>query len=331
MVDLFARLCDPDQLAAVARQTVRGKRRRPDVAGFLFERERELRRIGDELSAGTWRPRPFTLLWFRDPKPRVIGRAPVADWIVHAAVAGLCETRFARSFSDIDFACRAGLGTHRAVLRLLRLQRRHRFALHLDIRSYFPSIDPDRVLAQLAARIRDRRFLAVVERILQSGRGLYDSMRARRHARMDADWPPRGRGLPIVAVTSQLFAAHVHLMHFDHFVKRELRVPGYVRYVDDLFLFGDRRAELRACREAVAAYLSERLDLRLKHPDARILAGAGHLDALGFRICRTGIEPLPAAWRRLRGRIGEHCRAERPDRAELERSLASRGAHLFFG
>ena len=42
-------------------------------------------------------------------------------------------------------------------------------------------------------------------------------------------------GLPIGNLTSQFFA-NFHLERFDHFVKQELCVPGYVRYVDDFKL-----------------------------------------------------------------------------------------------
>ncbi len=48
----------------------------------------------------------------------------------------------------------------------------------------------------------------------------------------------RPRGLPIGNLTSQ-FRANVYMNPFDHFVKRELRCEGYVRYVDDMLLFGD--------------------------------------------------------------------------------------------
>jgi hypothetical protein len=49
----------------------------------------------------------------------------------------------------------------------------------------------------------------------------------------------RPRGLPIGNLTSQFFA-NVFLDSLDHFVREELRVPGYVRYADDLVLFGCR-------------------------------------------------------------------------------------------
>lgn len=328
---LFARLIDQDHLDAAVQQTVKRKRRRADIAWFLFNREREVEDLQRRLADGTWRPWQFTTLLLRDPKPRIIARASVRDRVVHNAVTMLCEPIFLRASSEADIACRRGGGQHRAVLRLLEALRAHRFVVHLDVRSYFASIDLARLQGQIARRIRHPKFLAVVGRILDSGRGLYDDPAARRFARMDASWPPPGRGLPIGAATSQLFAAHVHLAGFDHWVKRGLKVPAYVRYVDDMFLFGDSRRELRQWREQVRAYLANELDLRLKHEGAPILSCRGHLDALGMRLRRGWVEPLPVTWRRLRRCVGDYVRYGRPGLAALERSLAARAGAMFFG
>lgn len=335
--DLFARLTEPDHLAAAAERTVRGKRGRADVAWFLFDRERQLRTIGERLAGGTWAPQRFRLLLLRDPKPRVIARATVPDRVVHSALAMLLEPIVLRSASETDFACRAAaggrrFGQHRAVLRLLRGLRAHRFVLHLDVKSYFPSIDLDLLRTQLARRVRDAAFLGVLDRVLRSGAGLYDSPVARRHARLDADWPPRGIGLPMGAVTSQLLAAHLYLQAFDHWVKRSLRVPTYVRYVDDMFLLGDSRAELRAWRAAVAEYLWDHLHLRLKHDSAPVLPCRGHLDGLGVRIRRGGLEPLPVTWRRLRNRLWCQMLGEGAlDAGSLRQQFASVVGHALFG
>ncbi|HEY5311090.1 MAG TPA: RNA-directed DNA polymerase [Pirellulales bacterium] len=53
----------------------------------------------------------------------------------------------------------------------------------------------------------------------------------------------RPKGLPIGNLTSQFFA-NVLLDPIDHFIKEELRVPGYVRYADDLLKFGDDKRQL---------------------------------------------------------------------------------------
>jgi hypothetical protein len=247
--NLYARLCDSEHLELAATATVRGKRRRPDVAWFIFRRDAELARIQEALQGERYRPGPVELVTIRDPKRRLIARVPIADRVVHTALVMLMEPIINRSLVADAFACRKGLGTHRAVIRLMQLMRSHRYAVHLDIRAYFPSIDLTILRRLLAQRIADRRFVAVVDQVLSARSGIYDDPHTRHEAGLDPDWPPTGRGLPIGAYTSQVFAAHVYLNGLDHWIKRDLKVPGYLRYVDDMFLFGDRRCLLRDWRD----------------------------------------------------------------------------------
>ena len=330
--NLFVRLCDPDHLDRAFAATARGKRRHCDVAWFLFRRDGELARLRSELEAERWTPQGVELVRIRDPKPRLIARTPIADRVVHTALVQLMEPVFLRRMVDDAFACRPGYGTHRAVLRLLEYLRRFRFAVHLDVKSYFPSVDLGILRRLLAGPIRDRRFLRVVDGVLEAGAELYRRPEVRAAAGLGDAWPSPGCGLPIGAYTSQLFAAHVYLDGLDHFVKRQLKVPGLCRYVDDIFVFGDRRADLRAWRRAVGEWLARERRLRLKHPEARILSCRGHLDALGYRITRGGIEALPRALRRLRRRVRGEMRARGPtsERVDLGRSVASTAGVVLF-
>lgn len=227
-----------------------------------------------------------------------------------------------------DFACRPGFGTHRAVLALRGAMRRHRFAVHLDVRAFFPSVDLDILRRLLTARIDDPALMAVLDLVFECGRSVYTDPEVRRFARLTDDWPPPGRGLPIGASTSQLLATHVYLMALDHHIKRVLKVPSYVRYGDDICCFGDRRADLRAWRAAIGQWLWDERGLRLKHPEARILSCAGHLDALGHRVQRTGVEPLGRARRRLVARVP--AALDGRVGADVERSIAATAGVLLF-
>ena len=70
------------------------------------------------------------------------------------------------------------------------------------------------------------------------------------------------RGLPIGNLTSQ-FWANVYLNEVDQYVKRRLGVRHYLRYVDDMVLLDAERARLEDARDAIAAFLRERLALSL--------------------------------------------------------------------
>lgn len=108
-----------------------------------------------------------------------------------------------------------------------------------------------------------------------------------------------------------------------------LKVPGYLRYVDDLFLFGDSRAALRRWREQLGAWLLAERGLRLKHPKARVRPCAGHLDALGYRIERSGVCALPRALRRMRRRVARVIAGQRGG-PPMTRSLASTAGVVLF-
>jgi hypothetical protein len=50
----------------------------------------------------------------------------------------------------------------------------------------------------------------------------------------------------------------------DRFIKEELRIGGYVRYLDDMALWADSTAELSAALRAVRSFLADRLHLAVR-------------------------------------------------------------------
>lgn len=62
--------------------------------------------------------------------------------------------------------------------------------------------------------------------------------------------------------TSQWFA-NFYLQDLDHYIKEELKVPYYVRYMDDMVLFHRNKKELHKIRAKVEEFLQKE-DLKLK-------------------------------------------------------------------
>jgi RNA-directed DNA polymerase len=177
------------------------------------------------------------------------------------------EPPFERSFIADSYANRVGKGTHRALDRCQQFARRFRYVLQCDIRQFFPSIDHAILRSMLARKIGDHSVLWIIEQIMAGGEGVLSD-------EYEMVWFPgddllaaaRPRGLPIGNLTSQ-FWANVYLNGFDHFVKRELRCPAYVRYVDDFLLFSDDKQTLWEWKAALETRLA-RLRLTL-HPHAQ--------------------------------------------------------------
>lgn len=325
---LFERLCDLDTLNRAIDRTVSGKRGSRAVARFLVDRSLHLAHLARALTAETWSPTELSLLRLRDPKPRVIAVAPVADRVVATAVTDLLMAEFERTLAPSDFGCRPEFGTHRAILRLKALMRRLPFVVHLDVRAYFPSIDPALLLGLVRRRVSDERLMRVVSALVAQGAPLYALPEVRRHAGLTPDWPPPGRGLPIGSALSQFLAAHVYLNALDHTIVRYWHASGYVRYVDDLFVFGRSAPEVLALQKEIAAWLASHRGLRLKHPNAPVIDTRQTLDALGYRVRREGV----SARRRTVKRLEQRVRAVIQGRARVDvaRVIASYAGAICF-
>lgn len=134
----------------------------------------------------------------------------------------------------------------------------------MDMRKYFDSISHSVLLRLLERKFKEEKLLRLFERIIESHRSAPD------------------RGLPIGSLTSQHFA-NFYLGWLDHFIKRSLRVSGYVRYMDDCLAWGDSTAELQTWLERIRGFLSEELRLELK-PEPYINRTGHGLDFLGCRV-----------------------------------------------
>lgn len=72
-------------------------------------------------------------------------------------------------------------------------------------------------------------------------------------------------------------------------VKRTLKIRAYLRYMDDLVLFGDDRAELIAAHAAIAGWLAEHRRLTLN--PGHVVETSEPCTFLGYRVSRAGLAP----------------------------------------
>lgn len=75
---------------------------------------------------------------------------------------------------------------------------------------------------------------------------------------------PKGIGLPIGDLTSQLFS-NIYLNEFDNMIKRRFKIRHYGRYVDDFYVVHPSKAYLKSLIPEIRTFLKERLGLTL-HP-----------------------------------------------------------------
>ncbi len=173
--------------------------------------------IGECVDVGHYR---YFLI--QDPKERTICAALFPERVLHHAVMNVTEPYFERKMIFDTYACRRDKGTDKAVERAFDFTRKSFWFLKLDIRKYFDSISHSVLLEILRTVFKDGQLLDLFQQIIET----YQKT--------------PGKGVPIGNLTSQYFA-NLYLSGFDHFIKDTLGIKRYVRYMDDMCLWGNNK------------------------------------------------------------------------------------------
>jgi len=280
----YAKVYDWDNLLVAYQNAARGKRGKNAVAHYELNLGDELIQLQHALRDQSYQPGAYESFYIHEPKKRLILAAPFRDRVAHHALCNVITPYFEQHFHPNSFANRVGKGTHAALDECQRLTRRFAYVLPCDVCQYFPSIDHT-VLQRTLARLLPASppILGLIARILHSGSPIGCQGLAR-------------VGLPIGNLTSQWWA-NCYLNDIDWFVTRQLRCKGYVRYVDDLLLFSDNKAELLTWRSALIERMA-RLRLTLHETRAQPRPVTEGVPFLGFAV-------FPSH-RRLKRRKGLH-------------------------
>lgn len=286
---IWASVIDYASLYESYKKASRGKRYTYESMKFRANLEENLIQIQNELIWKTYQPSPLRVFTIHEPKERTISAPTFRDRVVHHSLVSAIEPAFERRFISDTFACRVGKGTHQSMYRMREFSKSARrewgsyWILKCDIRKFFPSVRHDILKATIRRTIFDRDALWLIDTIIDSA----GDSRA---------------GIPIGALTSQLFA-NVYLDPLDHYVKDDLGIKHYVRYMDDFVIIGKGKHELRETLCGISAFLSMDRSLALNHRTGIWPAKHG-IDFCGYRIWPTHVKPrkrtIKTAKRRLR-------------------------------
>jgi RNA-directed DNA polymerase len=230
-------------------------------------------RLKEALLEGSYVPQPVKRVEI--PKPgggvRKLGIPTVVDRFIQLAILQVLQPEWDPEFSEFSFGFRPGRSAHQAIVRAQKyLKEGYTWVVDLDVEKFFDRVNHDKLISEVAKKIRDRRILRIIRRYLEAGVLEHDALHE------TTEGTPQGGPLsPLLA--------NLLLDSLDRELER--RGHRFVRYADDCNVYvRSKRAGCRVMR-SVSGYLSERLKLKVNEAKSAV-ARPWERKFLGFSFSR---------------------------------------------
>lgn len=213
----------------------------------------------------------YNKFFIYEPKERLIEALPFKDRVVVRCFCDyVLKAKIDKKLIYDNSACRKGKGTNFAIKRVHKFlrssylsQNNNRvYFLKCDIQKYFPSINHNILLKLLNEIDFSKDEMWFINILINNFNG-------------------SGVGLPLGNQSSQWFAL-LYLNKIDHYIKEELRIKYYIRYMDDMILIHRDKKYLAECKYKIEKLCNDLLDLKLNKKTQIGLVNNG-IDFLGYR------------------------------------------------
>lgn len=208
--------------------------------------------IKEELLNGSYRPMAVREVMI--PKPRGKGMRKlciptVVDRLIQQAMHQVLSPIFDPFFSESSYGFRPGRSAHQAVLQAQKyVSSGRRWVVDMDLEKFFDNVNHDILMARIARRVGDRRFLATIRRYLQAGTMV--------NGRMSKRLGGTAQGGPLSPIISNIL-----LDDLD----KELEKRGHVfcRYADDCNVYVRSKRAGERVFASITTFLEKRLKLKV--------------------------------------------------------------------
>lgn len=268
--NLYEKMCDIDFIKTAINNAAKGKRSRPYIAKILRNIDVYAAQLKQRLETGNIELSPNSYCEIYDnsclKKRKITIPRFYPDQVIHWCVVMAIQEPILEK-GMYRYCCgsipnRGGIDAKAFVETAIK-DGKMRYVAKLDISKFFNTVKPEILLGMFRRKIKDAKMLDLIEKILKNG----------------------GDGLPIGYYTSQWFS-NFYLEGLDHYIKEQLHVKYYVRYVDDMVLIDSNKRKLHRAVQAIAEYL-QGIGLRLKANWQVWKLHSRPIDFVGYRFYKN--------------------------------------------
>ncbi len=247
-----------------------GVRWKSSVIRYLQNGLTNTEKLRQELFDGTYELGKQIEFKVYEPKERTVVAMRFRDRQVQRSLLhNYLANELSRHFIYDNAAGQAGKGPDFSIRRVkMMLEKAHRlygnnvYAYTYDIKSFFGSTRHDVAKAAVRKRVRDDWACQLVEQIIDSF--------------------PGDIGIGLGSDVAQYIELAV-LDDLDHFIKEQMRVRFYARYMDDFIIITDGKEHAAEYRQAIEQELT-RIHLQLHPKKCRVVPVSRGFKWLGFRL-----------------------------------------------
>ena len=252
---LMEEIVDRENLKEALRR-VKANKGSPGVDGMTVDQlddylKQQWPTILEQLLSGTYKPKPVKRVEI--PKPdggvRKLGIPTVLCRFVQQAVMQVLQRQWDPTFSNFSYGFRPGRSAHQAVAQAQRyIAEGYNWVIDLDLEKFFDRVNHDKLMAQIAKRVEDKRLLKLIRAFLNAGvmeNGLIS---------------PSVEGTPQGGPLSPLLSNLV-LDTLDRELER--RGHRYVRYADDCNIYVRSERAGQRVMKSVTSFITGQLKLKV--------------------------------------------------------------------
>lgn len=272
------------------------KRNTIQAIDFEFDLEKNIHELYNEILNNNYEIGRSICFIVTEPKLREVWAGAFRDRIVHHLIYNSIKDRFINRFTNDTYSCIPGRGTLKGAKqakiyakKVTRNYSKKAYFLKADIGNFFNSIDKQILYKEICKYVFEPWLLDLIKKVLfhdpknnvymKSPQWLYETLPKYKSL---FNTNPK-KGLPIGNLTSQFFS-NIYLNPLDQFIKHQLKIKYYCRYVDDMLLLHQDAGYLNYAYAEINKFLQKNLALSLNHKKKNINIVSKGFDFVGHVI-----------------------------------------------